>query len=154
MKKIISMALVLLMIAFTFAACGAKDQQSEALLADGVYSVDFETDSNMFHVNDALDGKGTLTVENGAMTLHITLTSQNIVSLFPGLVENVDKEGAEILQPTLDTVTYADGTTEEVNGFDVPVEVIDEEFDLALLGKKGTWYDHKVKISNPEPVAE
>lgn len=160
MKKIISMALVLLMLVFTFAACGAKDQQisgpeqNEALLADGVYSVDFETDSNMFHVNDALDGKGTLTVENGAMTLHITLTSQNIVNLFPGLVENVDKEGAEILQPTLDTVTYADGTTEEVNGFDIPVEVIDEEFDLALLGKKGTWYDHKVKISNPEPVAE
>ena len=40
--------------------------------------------------------------------------------------------------------------TEEVYGFDIPVENIDEEFDLALIGTKGKWYDHKVKISNPE----
>ena len=45
-------------------------------------------------------------------------------------------------------------TTEEVNGFDVPVPVIDEEFDLALIGKKGVWYDHKVSVSNPVAVEE
>ena len=44
------------------------------------------------------------------------------------------------------------GMTEEVNGFDVPVPVLDEEFDLALLGKKGTWYDHKVSVTNIEPA--
>ena len=53
-----------------------------------------------------------------------------------------------------DTVTYSDGTTEEVNGFDVPVPVIDEEFDLALIGKKGVWYDNKVSVSNPVAVEE
>ena len=43
---------------------------------------------------------------------------------------------------------------EEVNGFDVPVPVIDEEFDLALIGKKGVWYDHKVSVSNLVAVEE
>ena len=47
-------------------------------------------------------------------------------------------------------LTYSDGETEEVYGFDIPVEAVDEEFDLALLGTKGTWYDHVVSISNPE----
>ncbi len=26
---------------------------------------------------------------------------------------------------------------------------LDEEFDVALIGKKGVWYDHKVSVSNP-----
>ena len=34
--------------------------------------------------------------------------------------------------------------------FDVPVPALDEEFDLALIGTKGVWYDHKVSVSNPE----
>ena len=49
----------------------------------------------------------------------------------------------------MDTVTYSDGLSEEVNGFDVPVPALGEEFDLALIGKKGTWYDHKVRVENP-----
>ena len=44
--------------------------------------------------------------------------------------------------------------TEEVNGFDVPVPALDEEFDLALIGTKGTWYDHKVSVTNPVPVED
>ena len=67
----------------------------------------------------------------------------------PEVAENAQKDGAELLQPTVDTVTYSDGTTEEVYGFDIPVTVIDQEFDLALIGKKGVWYDHKVSIENP-----
>lgn len=121
-------------------------------LEDGVYNVDFDTDSSMFHVNEACEGKGVLTVENGEMTLHISLPSKNIVNLYPGLAEDAQKEGAEILQPTLDTVTYSDGTSEEVNGFDVPVPAVGPEFDLALVGTKGKWYDHKVSVSNPEPA--
>ena len=54
------------------------------------------------------------------------------------------------IRPTTDKVKYSDGTEEEVYGFDVPVPVIGEEFDLALLGKKGVWYDHKVSVSDPE----
>ena len=119
-------------------------------LEDGTYTAEFTTDSGMFHVSEACDGKGTLTVKNGQMMLHISLASKNIVNLFPGLAEDAKKEGAELLQPTTDAVTFSDGTTEEVNGFDVPVPVLDEEFDLALIGTKGKWYDHKVMVSNPE----
>lgn len=135
----------------------AEETESEApevALEDGVYTAEFDTDSGMFHVSEACDGKGTLTVEDGAMTIHISLASQNIVNLYPGLVEDVQKEGAEVLEPTMDSVTYSDGITEEVYGFDVPVPALDEEFDLALLGTKGTWYDHKVIVSNPEPAEE
>lgn len=123
-------------------------------LEDGVYSADFETDSSMFHVNEACDGKGTLTVKDGKASIHISLTSKNIVNLFCGLAEDAQKDGAELLEPVVDTVTYSDGMTEEVYGFDVPVPALDEEFDLALIGTKGVWYDHKVKVTNPEPVEE
>ena len=108
----------------------------------------------MFHVNEAYDGKGILTVENGQMTIHVSMPSKNIVNLYLGSAEDAQKDGAELIQPVTDTVTYSDGTTEEVNGFDVPVPVIDEEFDLALIGKKGVWYDHKVSVSNPVAVEE
>ena len=39
--------------------------------------------------------------------------------------------------------------SEEVYGFDIPVPAIDEEFDVALIGTKGKWYDHKVSVKNP-----
>lgn len=128
---------------------GESATESKPELPDGVYTADFGTDSSMFHVSEACDGKGTLTVEDGKMTIHISLGSKNIVNLYPGLAADAQKEGADILQPTVDTVTYSDGFTEEVNGFDVPVPVLEQEFDLALLGKKGKWYDHKVIVSNP-----
>ena len=54
-----------------------------------------------------------------------------------------------LIEPTTDTVTYSDGQTEEVYGFDIPVPALDEEFDVAILGEKGTWYDHKVSVSDP-----
>jgi hypothetical protein len=120
-----------------------------ATLADGTYDADFTTDSKMFHVNEALDGKGKLTVKDGKMTIHISLASENIVNLFEGTAEDAQKEGAQLIEPTTDTVKYGDGTTEEVYGFDVPVPALDQEFDLALIGTKGKWYDHKVKVSNP-----
>ena len=124
----------------------------EIALSDGVYQAEFDTDSSMFHVNEACDGKGTLTVADGKMTIHISLTSKNILKLYPGLAEDAQKEGAELLMPTEDTVTYSDGTTETVHGFDVPVPALDEEFDLALIGKKGKWYDHRVSVSSPEDM--
>ena len=119
-------------------------------LEDGEYFVDFNTDSSMFHVNEANEGKGVLTVKDGVMTLHISLPSKNVVNLYPGLAADAIKDGAELLNPVTDTVTYSDGTSEEVYGYDVPVEALEQEFDLALIGTKGTWYDHKVSVSNPE----
>ena len=106
----------------------------------------------MFHVNEANDGKGELTVKDGKMTIHVSLASKNIVNLFPGTAKDAQKEGAKLLQPTTDTVTYSDGMTEEVYGFDIPVPAIGEEFDCALIGTKGKWYDHKVSVSDPVPA--
>ena len=131
----------------------SAEAAEDGALADGTYTASFSTDGSMFHVNEACDGKGTLTVKDGEMTIHISLPSKNIVNLFLGSAEDAQKEGAELLQPTVDTVTYEDGTTEEVNGFDIPVPAIDEEFDVALVGTKGKWYDHKVTVSDVEAPA-
>ena len=131
-----------------------KNAAEDAGLEDGVYTAEFHTDSSMFHANETKDGKGTLTVKDGKMVFHVTLHSKNIVNLFPGKAEDAQKDGAELLQPTVDTVTYSDGTTEEVYGFDIPVPALDEEFDVALIGTKGKWYDHTVSIRNAQPKAE
>ena len=118
-------------------------------LEDGTYTAVFSTDNSMFHVNEANDGKGTLTVKDGQMTIHVSLASKKIVNLFPGTAEEAQKEGAVLLQPTNDEVTYSDGEKEEVYGFDIPVPAIGEEFDCALIGEKGKWYDHKVTVTDP-----
>ena len=148
-KKVIVLLWAVILCCTLAAGCGKKNT-----LADGTYTADFNTDSSMFHVNEAYDGKGILTVENGQMTIHVSMPSKNIVNLYLGSAEDAQKDGAELIQPVTDTGTYSDGTTEDVNGFDVPVPVIDEEFDLALIGKKGVWYDHKVSVSNPVAVEE
>ncbi|MDO5132125.1 MAG: sirohydrochlorin cobaltochelatase, partial [Eubacteriales bacterium] len=124
-----------------------------AVLEDGIYTAVFTTDKkSMFHVNEAYEDKGTLTVQDGQMTIHVSLASKKIVNLFPGTAEDARKEGAELLQPTEDEVTCKDGTKETVYGFDIPVPVIGEEFDCALIGTKGKWYDHKATVSDPVPA--
>ena len=46
-------------------SAAAVSESAEAALPDGVYTAEFDTDSGMFHANEACDGMGTLTVENG-----------------------------------------------------------------------------------------
>lgn len=143
------------------AETGAEEASNEAetfdtaatqVLADGVYLADFTTDGSMFHVNETKDGKGILTVKDGEMTIHIVMPSKNVVNLFPGSAEDAQKDGAKLIQPKVEEVTYSDGTTEEVNSFDVPVPYLNQTFDLALVGTKGKWYDHKVSVSNAVPM--
>ena len=131
------------------AAVSEESEETSGALEDGTYEAEFDTDSGMFHVNEANDGKGILTVKDGKMTIHISLVSKNIVNLYVGKAADAQKDGAELLQPTTDTITYDDGSTEEVYGFDVPVKALDETFDLALVGTKGKWYDHEVSVSYP-----
>lgn len=127
---------------------------AEAALPDGVYTADFNTDSSMFHANESCDGKGTLTVADGRMTMHVSLQSKKIVNLYLGMAADAADHEADWLQPTTDTVTYSDGTSEEVYGFDIPVAAVDADFQLAILGTKGTWYDHTVSVANAEPADE
>lgn len=126
----------------------ASSAAETAALPDGVYTAEFDTDSSMFHANEACDGKGTLTVENGQMTFHVSLASTHIVNLYLGKASDAADHEADWLQPTTDTVTYSDGTSEEVYGFDIPVTAVDTDFDLAILGTKGKWYDHVVSVRN------
>ncbi len=172
MKRFLILFCMTLTAAFLFTGCGGTSESSQEVSADsagaaepetsgeevpedGQYQAVFETDSSMFHVNEACDGKGTLTVKDGQMTIHVSLVSKNIVNLYPGTAEDAaSADESELLAPTTDTVTYSDGISEEVYGFDIPVPALDEEFDLAILGTKGTWYDHKVCVSDPEQIAK
>lgn len=154
-KRIVLLSVVIMIVALTGCASPSGDAAqgaTNAALADGVYNAEFITDSSMFHVNEANDGKGVLTVKDGKMTIHVSLSSKKIVNLYVGSAEDAQKEGAALLEPTVDSVTYSDGTTEEVFGFDIPVPAIKEDFAVALVGTKGTWYDHTVSVSNPEPA--
>ena len=132
----------------------AASEPAEAALPDGVYTAEFDTDSGMFHANEACNGMGTLTVESGQMTFHVSLASKKIVNLYVGMAADAEANKADWLLPTTDTVTYSDGTSEEVYGYDIPVAAVDQDFQLALLGTKGKWYDHTVSIRNAQPKAE
>ena len=128
--------------------------EEPAALPDGVYTAEFKTDSSMFHASEAVDGMGTLTVENGVMTFHVSLQSQKIVNLYLGMAADAPDHESDWLQPTVDTVTYSDGTSDEVYGFDIPVRAVDTDFQLAILGTKGTWYDHTVSVADAQPAAD
>lgn len=174
-KQMLSLSVVTVLLAASLAGCGtsstapsavsseapssaassaASEVTETAALPDGVYTAEFDTDSGMFHANEACDGKGTLTVKDGKMTFHVSLVSKKIVNLYPGLAADAEAHKTDWLLPTTDTVTYSDGTSDEVYGFDIPVAAVDADFQLAILGTKGTWYDHTVSISDAEPAAE
>lgn len=157
MKKRISFAILVIGLIACLAACGcssaststSSSDASQTGLTKGDYEVDVATNSNMFHLNETCDGKGTLSVSDEGMTVHVTLVSKKIVNLYVGTAEQAEADEAGWIQPTTDTVTYDDGYTKEVYGFDIPVPVLDEPFDVAILGSKGKWYDHTVTVSTP-----
>lgn len=163
MKRLGYLLLILVMTAFAAVAltgCGGSEGTGEteaespaqaAGLADGTYVVDFTTDHAMFHVNDANNDKGILTVKDGQMTVHVSLQSKKIVNLFYGSKEDAQKEGAEMLPRTVDTVEYDDGYKDEVYGFDIPVPALDEPYEVSLIGTHDNWYSHMVTVSNPVP---
>lgn len=172
MKKNYYPALILILAAALLAGCGAAavttgttatessipaettaaatEAPQEAALPDGEYTADFNTDSSMFHANEACEGKGTLTVQDGKMAIHVSLVSKKIVNLYLGTAEDAAAHEDDWLKPTEDTVTYSDGLSDAVYGFDIPVEKLDTDFALAILGEKGKWYDHTVSVSNAE----
>lgn len=126
-------------------------------LEDGVYKVDVETDSNMFHINEAMEDKGFLSVEKGKWLLHITLPSKNIVNMYMGTAEEAEaaeEKGEALIEPVTDTVTYSDGTSEEVYGFVFPIDKLGEPITVAIIGTKDNWYTHEIIVSNPEYLAQ
>ena len=123
-------------------------ESKSASLEDGKYIAKFDTDSSMFHINEMMNGEGTLEVKNGEMTMEIVLSGDGILNLYAGLAKDAEGDKANWIDHSVVSVKYDDGTEEEVNSFVIPVKAIDEEFDLALVGKKNKWYDHKVIVSD------
>ena len=158
MKNKLIIFIFVLALCLLLASCGKEGDEPQpapaAPLEDGVYYAVFRSDSTMFHINEAYGNKGILTVKDGKMTIHITLVSKSIINLYPGTADQAKEKDAVLIEPTLDKVTYDDGYTDEVYGFDVPVPYLDEQFDCALLGSKDKWYDHKVTVSDPVPYVE
>ena len=101
--KTIKLLSVLVSVLFILLLTAAVSAGSEPL-EDGVYSALFNTDSTMFRVCEAKEGRGILTVKDGEMVIHINLTSKNHLHLFAGLAADAKKEGAELLDPTIDKV--------------------------------------------------
>lgn len=155
LKKNVSIVAIMLVFITALVGCGNKEVATAKIdLADGQYLAEFNTDSSMFHINEAKDGKGILTVENGQAVIHIVMPSDSIQKLYVGVAEAAKNDEANLIAATSEEVSYPDGTTDTANAFDLPVPVLDEEFDCALIGKKGVWYDHKVSVTNPVPMEE
>lgn len=125
---------------------------NKTALEDGIYSAKFETDSGMYKINETKEGRGILTVKDGKMTMEIVLSGDGIVGLYEGLAKDAKNDEKNRINCSKVTVKYDDGSEEEVNSFVIDVPVLDKEFDLALIGKKEKWYDHKVIVSDVKPV--
>lgn len=125
---------------------------NKTALEDGIYSAKFETDSGMFKINETKEGRGILTVKDGKMIMEIVLSGDGIVGLYEGLAKDAKNDEKNRINCSKVTVKYDDGSEEEVNSFVIDVPVLDKEFDLALIGKKEKWYDHKVIVSDVKPV--
>lgn len=113
-KQLVSLSVASLMLAAVLTGCGgasstassaasseaasavsaAASEPAEAALPDGVYTAEFDTDSGMFHANEACNGMGTLTVENGQMTFHVSLASKKIVNLYVGMAADAEANKA------------------------------------------------------------
>ena len=116
-KQLVSLSVASLMLAAVLTGCGgasstassavsseaasavsaAASEPAEAALPDGVYTAEFDTDSGMFHANEACNGMGTLTVENGQMTFHVSLASKKIVNLYVGMAADAEANKADWL---------------------------------------------------------
>ena len=171
MKKLTAIMMSIVLAAAAVTGCGASKEgagqeqgsaeaqdaaasEAPTVLEDGVYTAKFNTDSSMFRVNDTKDGRGILIVTGGRMAIHVLLLSTNIVNLYYGTAEDAQKEGAELLKPSVEYFQHSDGTWDEANSFNIPVPYLDKEYDVALIGTKGKWYDHKVSVTKVSPLGE
>ena len=124
----------------------AQDERLEDLeLADGIYEIEAETDSSMFRSEACL-----LKVQDGEYTAILSLPGEGFSRLYFGSAEDA------AVARTADIYEY------ELNDaglytFELPVEELDEELDIAAFGqRRDTWYDHTIIFHAPagEAIAE
>lgn len=98
-------------------------------LAEGTYEIQVESSSSMFRIT-----KCVLTVKDGKMTAHMTMSGDGYGKLFMGTGEEALKAGEDSYIPA---VAQGDVVT-----FEVPVEALNVETDCAAWSiKKEKWYD-------------
>ena len=104
-------------------------------VADGTYEVEVESSSSMFKITKAV-----LTVENGEMTVDLTLSGTSYLVLYPGT-------GTEA---AADTEDHYIGYTEDADGaytYTIPVPALDQPFPCAAFSaKKEQWYDRSLLV--------
>lgn len=158
MKKLLTafVSAIALCACLLVAGCGGNTNSPVAAnsgLEEGTYTAQFTSDlMSMIHLNEVCEGRCTLTVDaDGNAVAHLIMPSTSIQKLYLGTKDEAQKPGAELIEAQEEKVKYDDGYKQTVSAFDLPVPVIDQEFDMALVGKKGKWYDHKVKFTDVQP---
>ena len=123
----------------------AEQEQVDDELADGVYEIEVETDSSMFRAESC-----TLTAKDGEYVATLTLPGQGFTRLYFGSAEDaVEADLSSIYDYTLND--------EGLYTFELPVEELDEELEIAAYGhRRDTWYDHTIIFHAPTgaPIAE
>lgn len=122
-----------------------QEQASEQAkaLEDGTYDIDVETDSSMFRSESCL-----LVVDGDSYTAKLSLPGEGFSRLYFGKAEDAAKA------PDEDVYDYY-LNDEGKYTFDVPVEALDEELEIAAYGqRRDTWYDHTITFHAPTSEAE
>lgn len=120
------------------AASDATATAAPAVLADGSYEIEAETDSSMFRSERCI-----LVVSEGEMTAQLSLPGEGFSRIFLGTAEEaLGAADADIY----DYYLSEDG----LYTFDLPVEALDEEIAVAAYGqRRDTWYDHTISFHAP-----
>ena len=134
MKARIYLAILMAAFAALFALGGC----ASGGLSNGVYQVEVDTDSNMFHAESCA-----LSVEDGTYTASLTLPGEGFSRLYFGTIEEAESApDSEIYDYRLnDDGKYT---------FDIPVSALDEELEIAAWGqRRDRWYQHTITFPTP-----
>lgn len=130
--------LVLWLILALLAGCGVagnttaetKQTAAENTLEDGRYFIDVDSSSSMFRIVSAV-----LTVEDGDMSVAMTLSGHGYLRLFLGI-------GEEALDAEESDFYYFEEDEDGAYTYTIPVEALDTEFDCAAWSiNREKWYD-------------
>ena len=130
--------MVLWLILVLLAGCGVagnttaetKQTATENTLEDGQYFIDVDSSSSMFRIVSAV-----LTVEDGDMSVAMTLSGHGYLRLFLGT-------GEEALQAEESDFYYFEEDEDGTYTYTIPVEALDTEFACAAWSiNREKWYD-------------
>ena len=113
------------------------------MLKDGTYDIQVESSSSMFQVTDCK-----LTVADGKMTAHMTMSGNGYGKVFMGTGEEAGKAQESDFIPDVPG-------EDDVNTFEVPVEALNTDIDCAAWSKKKEkWYDRTLVFQSDDIPAD